>query len=389
MHRASLATLLVTAAAAGPAPAEPDLGAALAEAGRYGQLAEAFARAGLSAPEPPITLFAPTDAAFAALPPATADALAAPGGGAWLDTLLRAHVVPGAAHPADDLPGTMTTLSDDTLSARFAGGVLSVSLAGASAEARIVDPGISFAGGVAHGIDRVLLPEPGRPPPTGTGGGKRRAPGEPDAGADARHDPVALVPDRGGAAERIVAEAEFITPSEVTPRDAAPDASASEAGSPLRTRPVEPDEPRHPVELDAEIVARSDDAQPGAQGAGDGSPAAPEPRPASAGAETASHTDGAAENDAGVGLTRPVVSAADLLEQTVRDDTGREVGALSDLLVSLRTGRIVTVVIAADTGLLGLGDERTYRVDLGAISIDPLDGTLVVHADAIDAPRGR
>lgn len=102
--------------------------------------------------EGPFTVFAPTDAAFAALPDGTVEALLADPTGDLADILLF-HVVPGKVMAAD--------LSDG-LEADTALGVpvtFKISDSGAMVEnANIVATDIETSNGVIHVIDAVLLP---------------------------------------------------------------------------------------------------------------------------------------------------------------------------------------------------------------------------------------
>lgn len=102
--------------------------------------------------EGPFTVFAPNEAAFAALPAGTIDALLADPSGDLTDILLF-HVVPGKVMAAD--------LSDG-LQADTALGVpvtFKVSESGAMVEnANIIATDIETSNGVIHVIDAVILP---------------------------------------------------------------------------------------------------------------------------------------------------------------------------------------------------------------------------------------
>lgn len=108
----------------------------------------------LLAGEGPLTIFAPTDDAFAALPAETRERLLDPAGRDALTALLRGHVVPGMIL-ADEMLGR--TVEVGTL----AGAPLEIdartifSVGGAGLLAR----DIPASNGVVHVIDRVLLPE--------------------------------------------------------------------------------------------------------------------------------------------------------------------------------------------------------------------------------------
>lgn len=55
-------------------------------------------------------------------------------------------------------------------------------------------------------------------------------------------------------------------------------------------------------------------------------------------------------------------------------------GELTDVLVSLDTARLETLVVLVDAGFLGLGEDETRRVDVENVKIDPVSGTLIVPA---------
>ena len=99
-----------------------------------------------------ITVFAPTNDAFAALDPATLDAaLADPKG--LLTTVLTYHVVAGRLAP-DMLAGTHTTLQGDTIEVTGSGEAFMVNGA-----ATVVCGNVQTANATVYLIDAVLLPE--------------------------------------------------------------------------------------------------------------------------------------------------------------------------------------------------------------------------------------
>jgi uncharacterized surface protein with fasciclin (FAS1) repeats len=109
---------------------------------------------GLLHNEGPLTIFAPTDEAFAALPAGTVERLMDPAGHDALVALLQRHVVPGMVM-AEEVLGR--SFEVDTL----AGAPLAIdartifSVGGAGLLAR----DIPASNGVVHVIDRVLVPE--------------------------------------------------------------------------------------------------------------------------------------------------------------------------------------------------------------------------------------
>ena len=97
-----------------------------------------------------ITVFAPTDDAFAALDPATLDAaLADPTG--LLTTVLTYHVVPGRLSP-DMLAGTHPTLQGGELTIEGMGEAFTVN------GANVVCGDVQTANATVYLIDAVLLP---------------------------------------------------------------------------------------------------------------------------------------------------------------------------------------------------------------------------------------
>ncbi|MGD9955156.1 MAG: fasciclin domain-containing protein [Candidatus Nanopelagicales bacterium] len=98
-----------------------------------------------------ITVFAPTNDAFAALDKATLDkALADPKG--LLTTVLTYHVVPGMLAPAD-LPGEHETLQGGTLTVAGSGEDFTV-----NGSAKVVCGNVPTANATVYIIDGVLLP---------------------------------------------------------------------------------------------------------------------------------------------------------------------------------------------------------------------------------------
>ena len=142
-----------------PPPAEPELPSdlvALAESnGSFTTLLAGLASTGLDASlreEGPITLLAPTDAAFAALPEGVLDDLAADP--TRLDELLSAHIVEGA-HPRAALAerDELTTQDGRRLPGATRG--TDVSVAGAT----IVVADQEAGNGILHGLDALVVPD--------------------------------------------------------------------------------------------------------------------------------------------------------------------------------------------------------------------------------------
>ena len=98
-----------------------------------------------------ITVFAPTDDAFAALDAATLDAAMADPTG-LLTTVLTYHVVPGRLAP-DQLAGSHETLEGDTLEIAGSGEAFTV-----NGDAMVVCGNVQTANATVYIIDGVLLP---------------------------------------------------------------------------------------------------------------------------------------------------------------------------------------------------------------------------------------
>jgi uncharacterized surface protein with fasciclin (FAS1) repeats len=101
----------------------------------------------------PFTLFAPTDAAFAKLPPGKLDALMKDENKDELVSILNYHVIAGRSSAAD--VGKLTQVK--TISGKLAPIVLKgtkVSIDGA----QVIEPDIASSNGMLQGIDKVNIP---------------------------------------------------------------------------------------------------------------------------------------------------------------------------------------------------------------------------------------
>ena len=114
----------------------------------------------------PFTVFAPTNAAFAALPAGTVDNLLKPENKPTLTKVLTYHVVSGKmdaaalskAIMAGGGKATLTTVSGGTLTAMSSGGtVMVMDESGGTANVTIAD--VIQSNGVIHVVDKVLLPK--------------------------------------------------------------------------------------------------------------------------------------------------------------------------------------------------------------------------------------
>jgi uncharacterized surface protein with fasciclin (FAS1) repeats len=114
----------------------------------------------------PFTVFAPTNAAFAALPAGTVDTLLKPENKGMLTGILTYHVVPGKvdakslAKMVEDGKGSasLKTVAGGTLTAKSSGGkVMLTDEKGGTATVTIAD--VVQSNGVIHVVDKVLLPK--------------------------------------------------------------------------------------------------------------------------------------------------------------------------------------------------------------------------------------
>lgn len=128
------------------------------KAGKFNTLLAAAKAAGLVGAlshKKPITVFAPTDEAFADLPKGTVESLLKPKNREKLRAILLYHVVPGKIF-AEDIPRDATkvkTLNGKKVRARR--GLFSVRIN----RARVKAADIKASNGVVHVIDRVLIPK--------------------------------------------------------------------------------------------------------------------------------------------------------------------------------------------------------------------------------------
>lgn len=125
-------------------------------AGQFKTLAAALGAADLVSAlkgDGPFTVFAPTDDAFAKLPPGTVESLLKPENKAKLAQVLTYHVV--AAKVPASVAVTLDeaeTLSGETLAISRRGGDLFLN------DAKVIKTDIMTSNGIIHVIDSVLLP---------------------------------------------------------------------------------------------------------------------------------------------------------------------------------------------------------------------------------------
>lgn len=102
----------------------------------------------------PFTIFAPTDAAFAALPAGTVENLVKPENKDKLTSILTYHVVSGNVLAADLTDGQkVATLNGQELTVSIANGVVKIN------GATVVAADLAGSNGVIHVVDGVILPK--------------------------------------------------------------------------------------------------------------------------------------------------------------------------------------------------------------------------------------
>lgn len=135
--------------------AEKDIVTTAVEAGTFKTLAKLLTDAGLVDTlkgAGPFTVFAPTDEAFAKVPKATLDALAADR--AKLKAVLTYHVVAGKVMAADVVKlKDAKTVQGSSVKIAVTGGKVTVDAA------NVVKTDIAASNGVIHVIDAVILPK--------------------------------------------------------------------------------------------------------------------------------------------------------------------------------------------------------------------------------------
>lgn len=147
------AAALATSAFAGSAT--KDIVDTAAAAGDFGTLLAAAEAAGLVdtlKSEGPFTVFAPTDAAFAALPEGTVEELLLPENKDALAAILTYHVIPGKVMSTD--------LTDDMEAATVNGDTVVIDLDNGVMvdNANVTAADIETTNGVIHVIDAVIMP---------------------------------------------------------------------------------------------------------------------------------------------------------------------------------------------------------------------------------------
>lgn len=137
------------------APAGGNLVAKAASSKEFQTLAKAIKAAGLEetlAGQGPYTVFAPTDEAFAALPPGILDQLLQPDNKEVLVELLKYHVVPGSVTSKQIKAGEVKTLAGAPVTIQLKDGTVTVN------NAQVTKADIQASNGVIHAVNKVILP---------------------------------------------------------------------------------------------------------------------------------------------------------------------------------------------------------------------------------------
>jgi uncharacterized surface protein with fasciclin (FAS1) repeats len=150
------ASVAVVAACTPMMEGDPDIVDIAASNGNFNTLVAAVTAAGLVDTlkgDGPFTVFAPTDAAFAALPAGTVDSLLLPENKDMLTAILTYHVVPGAV-TSDQLAGQRLSVATVNGAEVHIDGRDGVKVE----DSNVTAADIIASNGVIHVIDAVLLP---------------------------------------------------------------------------------------------------------------------------------------------------------------------------------------------------------------------------------------
>jgi len=156
LKTAAAVCLTALVAACDMAASEPDIVDIAASNDDFSTLVAAVSAAGLVDTlkgDGPFTVFAPTNAAFAALPDGTVESLLLPENKDQLVSILTYHVVSGAV-TSDQLAGQRLSVETVQGSNVHVDGTDGVSVDGAN----VVTADIIASNGVIHVIDAVILP---------------------------------------------------------------------------------------------------------------------------------------------------------------------------------------------------------------------------------------
>ncbi len=138
-------------------PATTNIPETAAGAGTFKTLLAAAKAAGLVealSGKGPLTVFAPTDEAFAKLPAGTVEDLLKPENKGKLASILKYHVVSGRVFAADAIKaGRAATLQGQSVTVSYGAGGVKID------GAKVLTPDLETTNGVIHVIDSVILPK--------------------------------------------------------------------------------------------------------------------------------------------------------------------------------------------------------------------------------------
>lgn len=137
-------------------PSKENIVALAASNDSFKTLTAALKAAGLTetlSGQGPFTVFAPTDAAFAALPQDALQELLKPENKDILVKILSYHVVPGSVTSNDLKSGEVKTVEGGAVNVQVNPGQGAI-----VNDATVVQPDIKASNGVIHAIDKVILP---------------------------------------------------------------------------------------------------------------------------------------------------------------------------------------------------------------------------------------
>jgi uncharacterized surface protein with fasciclin (FAS1) repeats/sporulation protein YlmC with PRC-barrel domain len=360
------------AAATAPAAAQ-DLVAELEETGRFDRFL-----AGLRAVDladrlrgGAVTVFAPTDEAYARVAEGELAALFEDDDRALVRRVLLTHIVDGESYRDHALPRTLAAASGDTITVRWAEGTLKARVDGAPdwPDAPVIEGGDIRAGnGIAHPLRGLLLSEEALAAVAERGEDVRAPSFEDDA---ALLDEVLEGADRETIARAPVEE----KPAEPERRrGAAAGEPADEDDEVEATVTVEEPPPVEPRTVAPAETMGIDGAEPAASG--ERRPSADEGREAAA--------DGPAEPAPAEG--RVAVEEADPPANVVGANLdgwpvvgaeGGEVGEVEHVVVAADTGTIAALLVRVNAPLgIGLGG-KLVRLAWSEVTIDAEDETIV------------
>ncbi len=134
-----------------------ELAKSAAAQGQFQTLIKAVGAAGINqqlTTPGPYTVFAPTDAAFSALPKGTLDRLLQPANKQQLVRLLAYHVIPGRITSQELTSGQVKTVEGTPVKITVDPSTKTITVN----NAKVTQPDIPASNGIVHIVDRVILP---------------------------------------------------------------------------------------------------------------------------------------------------------------------------------------------------------------------------------------